>query len=139
MEKKRVRVKNLTSHKVTVNLTDFNGRKIVVMPKLTGILTEEELAYVMNTSKVFQKGTLKVENKESLSEDIFVEDLESKNALSDEDIKAILGKAQKTIKKELDGIDNIHVAKRMLTVANELDKSVKVIDMIEARIEDLLG
>lgn len=139
MAGRNIKIDNLLNSKVTLNLKDFNGKIYPIRPKGFVKITEEELSFVMNVSKVFKDGILKVSNKEVLSEDIDKTELESNNALTDEDINTLLKKTQKQLKVELQSIDSIDVIKRILEKANELDKSVKFIEIIEKRLEELIS
>lgn len=136
MAEQQFKVLNLTGSPVNINLTAFNGKVKPIAPKGFTFLFEDELAYVRNTSVAFQRGTLKVD--ESTPAPSNVEIPESPNALNDEDIADLLKKPQKQIAIALEEIDNVAVVRQILESAKELDKSVKIIDIIENRLEELL-
>lgn len=136
MAKRNIKIENPNKHEVTINLKEFNGRVIPIKGNGIAMLEEDELAYVVTSSQVFNRGTLRVANKQELTV-IDKSDLESPNALTDEEVVAML-KNQKALETALLQIDNERVLKRVLEKANELNKSVKMVGMIEARIEELL-
>lgn len=138
MVKKNVKVENTTKSRVTINLKGFNDKCYAVKAKGSVAIDEDELNYIMNTSQVFKMGTLRVVNKEELVDSVDVTELESPNALSDAGIDLFLKKTQKSLMTELEKIDSIQVIQKILDRANELDKTVRVIEMIETRLEQLL-
>ena len=135
----KIRVQNVANNGVTVNLKDFNDKIIPITGKSFALLTEEELTYVMNTSKIFETGSLQVANKEALSSDIDLDSLKSPNTFTDEDILALLKKTQKQVEVSLENVTNPDVVKRILAKAQELDKSVKVVEAIQLKLESLLS
>lgn len=129
----KYKVVNLLRSGVTINLRGFNNKEIPLAPNGFSYITEEELAYIRNTSKIFETGDLKIEGE--LPKDIEIP--ESPNALSDDDILKMLKKTQKQIEQDLQNIDNYQVCKRILDIAKEQDKSIKVINLIENRLNEL--
>lgn len=138
MAKKTVKVVNMINSDVTLNLKDFNDKVLPIKVKGFVKLDEDELSYIMSTSEVFKNGTLAVENKESLSEEVDKEELESSNTLTDKDIANLLRRNYKNLKEGLSEIDSSHTVKRILNYAKDKDKSVKVIEIIENRLEELI-
>ncbi len=140
MAKKDVKVLNMIDSSVTVNLKDFSDRVITIKAKGFGMLSEDELAYVMSNSQVFKKGTLSVSenSKEKLSDNIHKEELESPNALTAKEISNLLRRSQRNLKAGLEEIDSIQTLKRILDYAKESDKSIKVIEIINSRLEKLM-
>lgn len=135
----KIRVQNVANNGVTVNLKEFNDKIIPIAGKSFAFLTEEELTYVMNTSKIFETGSLQVANKEALSSDIDLDSLKSPNTFTDEDILTLLKKTQKQVEVSLENVTNPDVVKRILAKAQELDKSVKVVGAIQLKLESLLN
>lgn len=137
MEKK-IKVVNLTGSQVNINLTGLTAGKITpIKPKSFALLTTDELAYVRNTSTAFERGTLKVDNIADVPSEIDMP--ESPNALNDTDISALLKKPLAQVKISLEEIDSVNVVRSILGAAKEQDKSVKVVEAIEARLNELLG
>jgi len=136
MMAEKIKVLNLTESGVNINLTAFNGKVIPVSPKGFCFLSADELAYVRNTSIAFERGTLKVADAAQVPEDIDIP--QSPNALTDADIVALLKKPQKQLGIALEEIDNAEVVRKILEAAKEQDKSVKVIETIEARLNELI-
>lgn len=139
MSERNVKIQSLSKANGRINLTEFNGKSYPIKAKSSVKITEDELSYLMNSSNALKDGTLKVMNEEILSADIDKDELVTDNAFSDRDIEELLKKQFKAIESGLNKIDNIDVVKRILEKANELDKSVKVVGLIENRIEKLMA
>lgn len=139
MAERNIKIENLSNNKVTLNFKSFNGKIYPIMEKGAVKITEDELSYLMNTSKVFRAGILKIVNDEILSGEIDKEELNSNNTFTDDDILALLKKTQKQLTVDLKGIDSIDVIKRINEKAVELDKSIRVIGIIENRLEELMS
>lgn len=133
MAEEQIKVLNLAKNDVTINLTGFNGKTKPIKQGGFAFLTPDELAYVRNTSIAFEKGTLKVDGNAPEGIDI----PNSPNALTNDDIAKMLKQPQKQLALALEEIDNINVVRNILEVAKEQDKSIKVIEIIENRIEEL--
>jgi hypothetical protein len=132
----KIKVLNPLKSKITINLVLLNGKQIPVASKGFAYVTAEELAYIQNTSKAFELGFLKVDPKAALPEEIEIPD--SPNSMTDEDITKLLKKPSRQVEYHLANIENVHVARRILELAKEQDKSVKVVEVIQARLEALL-
>lgn len=137
MIERNIKVKNPNKYAITVNLIKLNGRTITLNPKGFAMFDEDEIAYLTNASSVFKKGILVIENKENLKL-VREEDIKSPNVLTDEEIEDVLKLSQKGLASKLEEIDNIEVVKRILEIAKEKGKSIKSIELIENRIEELL-
>lgn len=131
----KIKVINTRKNVITINLSSFNGKVIPLSQNGFAYLTEDEFSYLINTSKVFNLGILKVDAGQQVPEDIEVP--VSPNALTDDDIVKMLKLTQKSFAIELNKITDIQIAKRIFEIAKELDKSIKIIEMIEAKIEEL--
>ncbi|MGE6227627.1 hypothetical protein [Paenibacillus chitinolyticus] len=133
----KVKVINLTASQVNINLTEMsNGKVVPIKPHAFALLSADELAYVRNTSAAFDRGTLRVDNMESVPAEIDIPD--SPNALTQNDIVALLKKPQKQIQLSIDEIDSVNVIRMILNTAKEQDKPVKVVEAIETRLNELL-
>lgn len=132
----KVKVINLTDSGVSINLTALNNKVIPVAPKGFAILSIDELAYVRNTSTAFERGTLKLDDKSEAPADIDIP--VSKNAISDDEISAILKKGVKQVTYDIAEIDNANVIRKILRMAKDQDKSVKVVEAIDARLSELV-
>lgn len=137
MERKNVKIQNLNASKVKLNFTKLNGRTVLINGNGTVKISEDELMYLINSSNVIKKGSIKIVNENELSNDIDKDDLVSPNSLSDDGIIELLKKSQASIKKEIAEVDSIETIERILNKAHELDKSVKLIAILEERLEEL--
>lgn len=137
MEEK-IKVLNPNKSKVFINLRDFNGRSVPVVPGAFALLTPDELAYLQNSSDAFRRGYIKLEESQTLPEGVEAPEV-SPNALTDVDIAKLLDKKTpvKTLKARIEGIDNIEVLRRIENAAKDADVSVKTVEAISARIEAL--
>jgi len=135
--KNKIKVVNPLRSRCTINLRNFNGKSIPV-EKNNGFafLSEDEFAYVCNTSKVFEDGFLVVALNQQVDEDIELPP-KSSNALTKEDMIKLVKKPAKQIENELAKITNFQVMKVILETAHKEDKSVKVIGLIQSRLEQL--
>jgi hypothetical protein len=131
----KIRVDSTRNNEIGINLGKFNGKMIPVSPKGFAYLSEDELTYVINTSDAFKRGILVVMNKEKVSEDIDIPT--SPNALSKEDLSAIMKLPQAQLKIKLQEITERKVVQEILENAKANDKSIKFIDIIESRLEEL--
>lgn len=138
MAEERIKVINTRGNGLTINLTRLNGKEVPIAPKGFAFLTIDELAYVRNTSKAFERGTLVLEDGEMEKLEGKVDIPESPNALTDKDIVAILKLPVGQLGNKLEEITVIQVIEDILAKAKEADKSVKFIEAIEARKEQLL-
>jgi hypothetical protein len=132
---KRIKVISTVNNDITINLRTFNGKQIPLPKKGFVYLTEDEIAYILNTSNAFRIGILKVEKPEEVDPNLDIP--ASPNALTDEDLLAILKKTQKQLAVELDNITSKQIVERVMELAREHDKSIRVIDIIQKRIDEL--
>lgn len=133
----KIKVINVSRTSVMINLSMLTGKTYPLKPNAFAFLTEDEISYIQNTSSAFKRGFLKIDESKPLPDT--VEIVESKNALPEDEMEKFLSKTQKVIKHDLSEMDNMFVLKDLVAKAKELDKSVRVIDMIESRIEELIG
>ena len=133
----KIKVVNSLKSRITINLTKLNGKEIPIEKNGFALLTVDELAYLQNVSKAFDLGYLRLAPKQIIPEEVEIAD--SFNAISDEEISKLLQKPVKTLESELVKLTNVYVLKRVLEIAGEQDKSVKVMKIIEDRIENLLS
>lgn len=133
MASKKVKVLNLLDCQVNINLKLLNGKVIPIMPSGFTYLNEDEVAYLSNTSTAFAKGTLKIEGDKPA--DLEIPD--SPNAMTDKEIGAFLKQTQKAIREQIVDIDAQHIIKKMIEVAHEEDMSVRLIDILTSRLEEL--
>lgn len=136
---RNVRIDNLTNSKITLNFKDLNEKVYPIRPKGFVKITEEELSYLMNVSTAIKDGLIKVANEDVLTGDINKDELKSDNAFTDNDIVTLLKKPQKALAVELENITSLDVVNRILVKANELDKTVKIVELIESRVEQLMA
>lgn len=133
MASKKVKVVNLLDCQININLSALNGKTIPIMPRGFAYLNEDELAYVTNTSTAFAKGSLRVEGE--LPENLEVPT--SPNAMTVEEMEKFLKQKQKAIREQVVEIDAPHVIKKMIEIAHQNDMSVRVIEILTSRLEEL--
>lgn len=130
----KIKVRNLGRSTVRVNLINLNGKAIPINPKSFAYFDKDEIAYLRNTSKVFEAGVLKIEDME-VAKELGIE--ETENTVDEAGIALILKMSQTKLVAKLEEIDNINVVEAILEEANKSDKSVKFIEIIQNRIEKL--
>ena len=121
----------LSLHQITPN------KRFDLKPNSEVPLNEDELAYLMNDCQgAFRKGYLeiiKVDDKVKENIDI----IKTENKLSEEGIDALLDLAPSKMKTKLAKIDASHLLKEIRQKAEELNKSNKVMEAIDARIKEV--
>lgn len=136
---KQYRIENcLIGGTVVINLKGLNDREIVIPNGGFCFLKEEELSWVLSQSKIFERGILRVVSPDELPTDIREELPVSKDAVTKTDISYFLGLTQAKLTKELQEITREDFLRELAKGANEADKSVKFVQVIENRIEELL-
>lgn len=136
---KQYRIENcLIGGQVVVNLQGLNQREVLIPSKGFIFLKEEELSWVLSQSKVFQRGILRVVNKDELPEEILAELPITKDAVTAKDIKFFLELPITKFVKEIKEITREDFLQELLKESNEADLPVKFIKAVEKRIEELL-
>lgn len=130
----KIKVRNLGKSVVRINLVNLNGKAIPINPKGFAFLDKDEVAYLRNTSRAFEAGILKIEDEEVAKE---LDVVDTPNAVDEEEIAKIMKMSQVKLNARLAEIDNVGVVEAILEEAMKLDKSVKFIEIIENRIEEL--
>lgn len=132
----KVKVFNPHKHRVCINLSNYNGKEIPVNGEGFALLTEDELSYVLSSSKAFEKGVLKLADKQTTTLDIEIP--VSANALTDQDILDLIKKPKAQIDLILAKIDNQKVLQRIIEMSKEQGKSIKLIDSFQKRLDEIL-
>lgn len=136
MSEKICKVKNVSSHEFTLTFERIEKGKVFVMkPNATVSIDADELNYLNNEcSGAFSKGYLQIVD---LQEGSTVDAPETKNAMTREEMEEILNSSFAKMKSQINKIEMSHVLKDLRLMAEEMNKSSKVIELIDARIEQV--
>lgn len=140
MKMKQYRVENcLIGGSVVINLNGLNQREIVVPSKGFVFLKEEELSWVLAQSKAFQRGILRVVNSDELPEEIKMDLPTTKDSVTSKEIPYFLSLTQAKLVKEIKDITREDFLRELHDKAVEDNKTVKFVEAIQNRIEEILS
>ena len=121
----------LSLHQITPN------KSFDLKPNSEVPVTEDELAYLMNDCQgAFKKGYLEVVKVDDNVKE-HVDIVETENKMTEDEILALLDLAPSRMKTKLAKIDASHLLKEIRQKAEELNKSNKVMEAIDARIKEV--
>ena len=129
-------IKNVSKHNFLLSLNQVSAGRIFKMkPNSVVSVDEDELNYLMNECQgAFGKGYLQVIE---LDKDCKVDIVETKNVMSDEQMETLLNSPFNKIKSEIKKIEESRLLKELRQKAEELNKSSKVLELIDVRIAEV--
>lgn len=129
-------IKNVSKGNFLLSLNQVTaGRSFKMKPNSVVSVDEDELNYLMNDCQgAFKKGYLQVID---LDEECKIDIVETENVMSDEEIEALLNAQYQKIKSQINKIEETRLLKEIRQKAEELNKSTKVIELIDARIKEV--
>ena len=136
MGAKICKVKNISRRDFVLTFEEIEkGKKFKMRPDSTVAIDEDELNYLNNECpNAFKKGYLKiVDFDESVTADI----PETENEMTKKEMEQLLNAQFTKMKSQINKIEVSHLLKELRTKAEELNKSSKVIDVIDARIKEV--
>ena len=136
MGAKICKVKNISRRDFVLTFEEIEkGKKFKMRPDSTDSIDEDELNYLNNECpNAFKKGYLKiVDFDESVTADI----PETENEMTKKEMEQLLNAQFTKMKSQINKIEVSHLLKELRTKAEELNKSSKVIDVIDARIKEV--
>lgn len=136
MGAKICKVKNISRRDFVLTFEEIEkGKKFKMRPDSTVAIDEDELNYLNNECpNAFKKGYLKiVDFDESVTADI----PETENEMTEKEMEQLLNAQFTKMKSQINKIEVSHLLKELRTKAEELNKSSKVIDVIDARIKEV--
>lgn len=136
MSTKICKVKNISNGVFVLALDEVEkGKRFKMRPNSEVAITEDELNYLNNEcSGAFALGYLEIVD---LNEDSGVDAPETHNKLTDEDMEDMLNAPFMKFKSQVGKIEVSHVLKDLRMKAEEMNKSNKIIEIIDARIEQV--
>lgn len=136
MSKKICKVKNVSRSDflLTFELIE-KGKRFTLKPNSSVAIDEDELNYLVNEcSGCFQKGYLEIVDLEPTAT---VDVPATENKMTDEEMEELLNYPFAKLKSHVNKIDVSHLLKELRIKAEEMNKSSKVIEIIDARIAEV--
>lgn len=136
MKEKIAKVKNISASNFLLTFSAIDkGKKFELKPNASVSIDADELNYLNNNCpNAFKKGYLEIVD---LDESAGVEAPVTENKYTKEDMVEILNYPFAKMKSQVNKIEVSHVLKEMRTMAEELNKSSKVIEILDARIAEV--
>ena len=132
----RIRLRNPQKFNVGIITPDKPyGQNIA--PGAFTIVTQDDIDYLMGSSKLLQKGILQVEGekKEEVLEALGVEKENNANFMSDEDIRKKLGMNCNALKKWLDTTEaEPYVLQKIAEIASTMNLSMNKVQLLQERV-----
>lgn len=136
MANKVAKVLNISSADFLLTFDEIEkGKKFNLSPNASVAIDEDELNYLNNECpNAFKKGYLKiVDIEDGVTVDIPV----TENEMTDSDMEELLNSPFTRIKSQVKKIEESHVLKDLRMKAEEMNKSSKVMDIIDERIKEV--
>lgn len=133
----KIRVYNNTKHDVGVYLLDLPNIGHNIRPGTFIFMTEADIEYLMATTRLFENGELKPEEKGTevlLSGGIDVKT--NPNFADDDEIKKKLGMSAKKIEEWLNTIDNAPMLDRICDVADAMNLPASKLKVLQAKMPE---
>lgn len=136
MSKKIAKVKNISSMNFLLTLDEVSkGKKFNLKPNSTVGIDEDELNYLTNECpNAFKKGYLEIID---LDEGTGLEAPVTENKMTEEEMESLLNAQFNKIKSQVSKIEVSHVLKELRIKAEEMNKSNKVLEIIDERIKEV--
>lgn len=133
---KVAQIKNVSKHVFLLSLNQVSaGRSFNLKPNSVVSVDEDELNYLTNECEgAFKKGYLQVVG---LDEGCNIDIVETENVMSDDEMETLLNAPFKKIQSEINKINETRLLKEIRQKAEELNKSNKVIELIDNRIKEV--
>lgn len=133
---KFVKIKNTSRGYLFLDLGVENDNKVIEMkPNVTAAITETAWNYLVNQCpNLFKNGDIELVSAPKGAE---IEEVESENVYSDEDITKLVEKTIKPFKTAIAKIDSLSVLKDIRLKATEEGKTKPFMDAIDEKIKEL--
>ena len=132
----RIRLRNPQKFNVGI-VTPDKPHGLNIAPGAFTIVSQDDLDYLMGTSKLLQKGVLRVEGdkKEEVLEALGVEKEDNANFMSDEDIRKKLSLNMNSLKKWLDKTEaEPYVMNKIAEIASTMNLSMNKVQLLQERV-----
>lgn len=136
MSKKIAKVKNVSVREFNLTFEEIEkGKKFTMQPNSTVAIDEDELIYLTNECpNAFKKGYLEIID---LDESTGLEAPVTENKMTEDEMEELLNSPFTKIKSQVNKIEVTHLLKELRVKAEEMDKSSKVMDVIDSRIKEV--
>lgn len=134
----RIRLRNPQAFNVGI-VTPDKPYGINIVPGGFTIVNQDELDYLMSSSRLLQKGVLQVEGekKEEALEAMGIDAENNANFMSDEDIRKKLAGNANQLKKWLESTEaEPYVLGRIVEIARGMNLSANKLQVLQAKIPD---
>lgn len=132
----KAKIKNVSRSLFFLSLDQVSrGKHFELKPNSVVTVNEDELNYLMTECpRAFKKGYLEVIDSGDISN---VDIIETENKMTEEEIEELLNYQFTKMKSHLNKITASHLLKDIRAKAEELNKSNKVIEVIDNRIKEV--
>lgn len=132
----QAKIKNISRGNFFLSLDQVSrGKHFELRPNSVVTVNEDELNYLMvECPNAFKKGYLEVIDTGEIKD---VDVIETENKMTDAEIEQLLGYQFAKMKSQLNKITATHLLKDIRAKAEELNKSNKVIEVIDNRIKEV--
>lgn len=132
----QAKIKNVSRTHFFLSLDQVTrGKHFELKPNSVVTVNEDELNYLMvECPNAFKKGYLEVVDTGEIKD---VEVVETENKMTDEEMEELLGYPFAKMKSQMNKITATHLLKEIRAKAEELNKSNKVIEVIDNRIKEV--
>lgn len=118
-------------NKFDVGIKKMDGNSANVKAGSFAMLSAEEIQWISSISPLFEKGILRVDQqKQGVLHEVGIHVEDNPNVLTDEQIRAELGKTAKSIKNWLGAITEPFVLAHIAEIAMEMDLTKSKIDAL---------
>lgn len=132
----RIKVLNDYGLDIHLNFKNLTNRVVTVLPHSFSYITEDELLFLTNSSKIIQSGLLTVEEKGQALDDV-KDATVVENVFTKEQIDELLQFTVGDIKEWIGNTTNKLGLEKLLEAAKEHNKAKGYIEAIENKIEEL--
>lgn len=136
MANKIAKVMNVSSADFLLTFDEIEkGKKFTLKPNSAVAIDEDELIYLNNECpNAFKKGYLKIVDVDS---SVTVDVPVTENEMTEDDMEKLLDSPFMKIKSQVNKIEESHVLKDLRMKAEEMNKSSKIMDIIDDRIKEV--
>ena len=132
----RIRLRNPQKFNVGI-VTPDKPHGLNIAPGAFTIVSQDDLDYLLGTSRLLQKGVLRVDGakNEEVMESLGIKKENNANFMSDEDIKKKLSMNANQLKKWLDSTEaEPYVLNKIAEIASEMNLSMNKVQLLKNKI-----
>ena len=136
----RIRLRNPQKFNVGI-VTPDKPHGLNIAPGAFTIVSQDDLDYLLGTSRLLQKGVLRVDGakNEEVMESLGIEKENNANFMSDEDIKQKLSMNANQLKKWLESTEaEPYVLNKIAEIASEMNLSMNKVQLLKNKIPNFV-